>query len=63
MDPNENLAKQRELQKWLNEYDEPFDRDDDEEYVEKLVDLAILVEAMDEWLSKGGFLPDAWKGK
>lgn len=62
MDPNENLAEQRRIQKWLNEYTEPADGDDSN-YVEKLVDLAVLAEALDGWIAKGGFLPDAWKGK
>jgi hypothetical protein len=25
--------------------------------------LSTLVQAMDEWLTKGGFLPDAWRHK
>lgn len=59
MDPNANLAEQRRLQKKI---DEVMPSDDDTAYVEDLVSLAVLVEAMDEWLSSGGFLPDAWRG-
>jgi hypothetical protein len=60
MDPNENLREQRRLLKKINEY---IPAGDDTEYVEDLVSLATLAESMDEWLSRRGFLPDAWKGK
>lgn len=55
MDPNANLREQRAIvarinSSALNEGD-AFD-------VRRLAELA---EALDEWLSEGGFLPDAWK--
>ena len=62
MDPNENLRKQRELQNWIDHYTEPLNGDDTE-YVEKLVELALLAESMDDWLHRGGALPDAWKNR
>ena len=57
MDPNENLREQRRLLQKINAY---VPMGDDTEYVEDLVSLATLAEAMDEWLGKGGFLPAPW---
>ena len=56
MDPNTNLKEQREIFSRLNSYEEHeyTDRDYD---LERLAELA---ESLDEWISKGGFLPDAW---
>jgi hypothetical protein len=50
MDPNANLAEQRRIALSILEGD-----DGDAER------LAELVQALDEWLTKGGFLPDAWR--
>jgi len=51
MDPNANLKEMRMLvQTHLNAPLDGFD-------VERLVEL---VEALDEWISKGGALPRAW---
>ena len=53
MDPNANLAEMREIT-----------RDILADYQEGTIDdaarLAELIEAMDEWLSEGGFLPGDW---
>jgi hypothetical protein len=52
MDPNEVLAKLRRL---VAEYNMTHDiHDEQRELVDAAVDL-------DEWLSGGGFLPDAWQ--
>lgn len=58
VDPNATLAEIRRLQaEWP-------DIDDDGDQAEALADLAIQVERLDVWLSKGGFLPEAWtKGR
>lgn len=48
MDPNATLDRMRRHLDAAHSADE-FD------------ELCELVEAMDNWLSKGGFLPDAWK--
>jgi len=56
MDPNANLEEQRRIvQRMLygDEHNPPLEED--------AVRLAELVEALDGWLDKGGFLPDAWK--
>lgn len=52
MDPNANLAEQRRIVARVTRgkaSDGDLDR------------LAELVEALDGWLSKGGFLPTAWE--
>jgi len=49
MDPNATLQEIRSLIDSENEYDR--DR------------LAYLVDVLDEWMSKGGFLPVEWKKK
>lgn len=56
MDPDENLAEQRELAASL------LDTDDDDIVDEADVfRLAELVLALDEWLTKGGEKPRVWK--
>lgn len=54
MDPNANLAEQRRLVAHILSgkklgYDADAER------------LAELVEALDEWITHGGFLPKEWK--
>ena len=57
MDPNANLKEQLFLAwKILNEG--PFSTDDYEAMTNR---LAELVEALNGWLSKGGFLPERWE--
>lgn len=51
MDPNKTLKDLREIVSLYNEGDA------DHWEIERAVEL---VEALDEWLSKGGFLPEAW---
>jgi hypothetical protein len=54
MDPNETLRRMRELHTQWNE-----------ESAIDSVDLAAAMfdyfDALDTWLSRGGFLPDAWR--
>jgi hypothetical protein len=52
MDPNANLEEQRRLAKRL--VDSPYEND-------QVQRLAELVLALDEWISKGGFLPARWE--
>ena len=47
MDPNKTLEQIRALAKYIGDHD-----------YDALVDL---VNSLDSWLSKGGFLPDRWK--
>lgn len=56
MDPNSNLAEQLRIARdILHAFDRELPWDDAE-----VTRLAELVEALDGWLSKGGFLPEAW---
>lgn len=56
MDPDENLREQVEIAKDILLPDLS-----DMELEEKAVRLAELVVALDEWIRKGGFIPEAWK--
>lgn len=61
MDPNANLKEQLELAAEIIK-----SSDANEGYFfdpAKAVRLAELVEALDGWLSKGGFLPGKWERK
>jgi len=54
MDPNNNLQEQRRIAKAI------LANPDEQTY--GAVRLAELVEALDEWISRGGFRPTSWKG-
>jgi hypothetical protein len=59
MDPNATLEEMRTLSaKMRKDYEDPDGNGIDQDDANR---LAELVEAMDGWLSKGGFLPAAWK--
>ncbi len=49
MDPNETLARIRALCADMTDIDDA-----------DAAELVELVGALDEWLSRGGFLPQAW---
>ncbi len=53
MDPNTNLQRQRQLCASLLDGDVGDTAD-------LAVELAELARALDEWISRGGFLPQAW---
>jgi hypothetical protein len=56
MDPNANLEEQRRLVNAINDArDNETDVDQDD-----IWRLAELCEALDGWISNGGFLPHAW---
>lgn len=55
MDPNAALA---DLRAALKVYDEAISKKVADEAAEQIVEAA---RALDEWLSKGGFAPEAWK--
>lgn len=55
MDPQANLNEQLEISTRLLSSDV-----DEEETMRLAYRLAELVLALDEWIRKGGFLPDAW---
>jgi len=57
MDPDANLHQQRRIARRILtalDVDRVPDADD-------IAALAELVEAMDGWLAKGGFLPERWR--
>ncbi len=56
MDPNANLAEQRTKQTILRGLSGCTELD-----IFHLQRLAELALALDEWISKGGFLPDQWE--
>jgi len=59
MDPNETLRRMQEMaERVVRAADVGSDVDEDD-----ACDLADAVQALDGWLSKGGFLPDAWRAK
>jgi len=64
MDPDANLAQIRELRKFLltpeGQPSEGLNLALMGEFIDKAVLFAALVEAQDEWLSAGGFLPQDW---
>lgn len=55
MDPNETLKQLRDAIKAVTNPDS-----EDRLGVRRTYDLIYAFEALDEWLSKGGFLPDDW---
>jgi hypothetical protein len=57
VDPNSNLKEQLEKVQLIL-YGGPFTVDD---YGAITARLAELIEALDGWLSKGGFLPGKWE--
>lgn len=60
MDPNETLRKLRRLLSTRQNLDDLGDPDTDLELIKVGDDIAELVESLDNWLSRGGFPPDAW---
>lgn len=58
MDPNANLAESRAIATRI--LDGGLS---DEQTQEEAARLAELVQALDEWISRGGFFPDAWQTK
>lgn len=58
MDPDANLNEQLELAQAIADEDEDSDRIESAENGQRLADLVL---ALHEWISKGGFLPTAWR--
>ena len=57
MDPNETLKRMRTLASEVLELADGGAYEEDD----KVTELAEAVEALDSWLSLGGFKPKAWK--
>lgn len=60
MDINANLQRQREIRSELADFMRGGNYFDQGEFIEMLTELVELTEAMDNWLSSGGFPPNAW---
>ena len=61
MDPNEALRQIRLTIKQLQVEDKPVGGIALPQFIQHARDLAELVEGLDEWLSKDGFLPADWR--
>jgi len=65
MDPNANLSEQRRLAAQflaiMDDYDEATGEPTRAIREADVFRLAELVEALDEWIARGGFLPTAWQ--
>lgn len=58
MDPNATLRELRQLAaQIITDYDDVEGNGIDQDDANR---LAELVEALDDWITKGGFLPGAW---
>jgi hypothetical protein len=62
MDPNANLAEQLRLAREIQETVDQCN-DDTVAVADNGIRLANLVLSLNEWISKGGFLPTAWQEK
>jgi hypothetical protein len=62
MDPDANLTEQRQIAKrLLADQDGRGEGLDAPQVMVLTARLCELVQALDEWLARGGFLPDAWR--
>jgi hypothetical protein len=60
MDPDANLREQLKLAKWMQSIVNGKQSYTKTEFEVNAVRLAELVQALDGWISKGGFLPTTW---
>ena len=62
MDPNETLRMIREVVAWEQNRtgDETYGADD---FADMLGEVTELIADLDEWLTRGGFLPADWNRK
>lgn len=64
MDPNANLKQQRALaaRDWTGKDEHELTPAEIAELLDAHTRLSELVESLDQWITRGGFLPTAWKG-
>lgn len=62
MDPNETLRLMREALESASAFEQMETPMRDAMRLEALGEAAACAESLDEWLSKGGFMPRAWNG-
>lgn len=61
MDPNETLAKLRQLVIDMDAIEESGeDPDEPGEYLRIASEATTLFDALDGWMAKGGFMPSEW---
>jgi hypothetical protein len=60
VDPNANLEEQRRLVAEIFELEGSDEWMAETKIRHKAIRLIELVQALDEWIQKGGFLPQAW---
>lgn len=63
MDPNETLATLRTEVSDILTCNSTSPKGPDGRIIDAAIAVAEAFEALDEWLNKGGFLPDAWQRK
>lgn len=70
MDPNAALEQMRSLRAEIVEYLDAHSDDEEEdqenapefaEYQAKVSELMDVLDGIDEWMKRGGFLPNDWK--
>ena len=61
MDPDTNLLEQRSIARRIKHLIDSEAVYSQEDMIEDLDRLAELIDALDGWLSKGGYLPERWK--
>jgi hypothetical protein len=64
MDPDGNLKEQREIITWMREQEKKPESEimaNADLVAEKSDRLVDLVEALDQWITRGGFLPKEWR--
>lgn len=61
MDPDKLLADMREAQEEASRNSAVYDDEMRSRYHQAHEKVAYCAEELDEWLSKGGYLPDAWR--
>jgi len=60
MDPNTNLEEQRRIAARLLADRQRSTHSREVDAVQDAIRLAELVQALDEWITRGGFLPSEW---
>lgn len=63
MDPNEALRLVRAYVRQLRLEDRPVGGVARAEFIQHARDLADVVEGLDDWLTRDGFLPDDWQAE
>lgn len=60
MDPNEALKELRQLAASIARFTELVDCGEEIDLTEEAVDMAVRFQALDKWITDGGFFPAVW---